>query len=121
MVISFEWERLSLRLECFAGMIPPLLSFVRQDFLRDQDGARRVRPSGIESQMSDDFNELFFFDTVLHSEGEMKAKLIGAVHRDQRRYRGKTAIALREFWTFPDVIEEHLVGELDEFRREVAK
>src|SRR5690349_22505359 len=48
-----------------------------QQLLRLGHGGHRVRPAGIEREVRDQFEELFFRDAVLDRPGKMKAHLFG--------------------------------------------
>jgi hypothetical protein len=55
--------------------------------------------------MRDCFDQLFSCNAVVERLLEVKWQLIGAIERDEARYRDQTAIAGREPWTLPDVAE----------------
>src|SRR5260221_10851397 len=64
--------------------------------------------------------QLGFGEAVLPGSLEMAWELFGVAAADERGDRDQAAVTWREFPAFPDVAEEEVVGERDEFRCEVA-
>jgi hypothetical protein len=91
-----------------------------EDFPGNGDCSDGVGPAGIERQVSDGLNQLFLRQTILARADEVRSQLVGSVHCDERADGGKAAIAFGKLRTLPDVTKEHVVGQLYEFRRDVA-
>ena len=72
-----------------------------------------------EIAMGDRFDQFLLRQAVLPREGQMGSKLVRSVHGDQRAYRDEGAVALGELRTLPRVAEQHRVGQLGEFRRDI--
>jgi hypothetical protein len=51
---------------------------------------------------------------------EVKAHLLGLAGRDERRAGDEAPVALRELRPLPDVPEQHVVGQLGQFRRDIT-
>lgn len=49
----------------------------------------------------------------------MRSELVGAIHRHERAHC-EAAVAPRELWSLPYVGEQDVVGQLGQFRRNVA-
>src|SRR5262245_52562131 len=71
--------------------------------------------------MRDRLHELVLRQAVVAGAGEMRAQLLGPVHRDQRGDGDQTAVALRNTWARPDVAEKNLVRQLGELGRDIAE
>src|SRR5262245_26130028 len=71
--------------------------------------------------MRDRLHQLVLRQAVVAGAGEMRAQLLGPVHRNQRRHRDQTAVALRQPGTRPDIAEKNLVRQLGELGRNVAE
>jgi hypothetical protein len=68
--------------------------------------------------MGDQFEELVLRDAVVLSAHEMAAQLLGAIERDEGGDGDQAAVPLGEAWAFPDIAEQHLLGEIDQLGRE---
>src|SRR5579859_1017758 len=128
-VISLAWTRCFFSVSFCAGMFSPLSNVYLESSQRSvfgehlfchHRGAHGTRPTGIESQMCDYLNQLFFCYAVLHSVAEVEAQLIRTIHGNQGGDRCKTAVTLGKILAFPDIAKKHAVGEIRELRRDIA-
>src|SRR5713101_9436391 len=89
--------------------------------LCDAGGCHRGWPSGVEGQVRDDFADLVLGHAVGQRASDVAAELLGAVESCQHRDSNKTAVALGEAGTFPDITKENLVRDIHQFRHHGAK
>src|SRR5271165_6220343 len=87
-----------------------------------QDGDYRIRdrPTGIEGEVRDHFDQLIAGDAVRERASDMARQFIGPVERNQAGNRDQAAVALGEAWPLPDLAEQYPVAEIGERRRDVA-
>ena len=64
--------------------------------------------------MGDGLDELFLGNTVLARQGEVRAKLVRAIERDEGRDRDQATIPLRKLGALPDVAVKDAVGQIGE-------
>src|SRR6516165_4347358 len=88
------------------------VSVFLEDVPGDRDCGNCIGPTGIEGHLRDDLGQLLFGHAVLERQGEMRAKLVWAIRRDQRSNRDEAAIPFRKLRTLPDISKQDLVGEL---------
>src|SRR6266851_769068 len=89
--------------------------------LCDAGGCHRGWPSGVEGQVRDDFADLVLGHAVGQGASDMAAELLRSVKSCQHRDSNKTAVALGESGTFPDITKENLVRDIHQFRHHGAK
>src|SRR5215469_12374823 len=85
--------------------------------LRAIDGRHRIGPAGVEGKVSDHFDQLFPSDAVLHCSWEVKVHLFRLAHRDECCAGDEAPIALRKLRPFPDVAEQHVLGQINQLGR----
>src|SRR5271167_1711338 len=87
-----------------------------------QDGDCRIRhrPTGIEGEMRDHFDQLIAGDAVRERASDMARQFIGPVERNQAGNRDQASVALGEARPLPDLAEQHPVAEICERRSDVA-
>jgi hypothetical protein len=71
--------------------------------------------------MGDGFLDLGLGEAVLDAVGDVPVQLVDVSGRDEPGDRGEAPITGREPLAFPDVPEQHVIGEGDELRSEAAK
>src|ERR671916_582738 len=91
-----------------------------EDLPSDRDSGHGLGPAGIERQVSDGFEKLGFGDSVLKGSAEVVRQLVGIPTSDQGGERDQAAVPGGEFRPVPDVLEEHVVGELGKLRGDIA-
>ncbi len=70
--------------------------------------------------MGDELDDLVLGDAIQERALEMAAELLAAIEGDEGRDRDQTAVALGEAGPLPDIAEQHLLGEIDQLRRDRA-
>src|SRR5271165_218735 len=87
-----------------------------------QDGARRIRhrPTGIEGEMRDHFDQLIAGDAVRERTPDMARQFIGPVERNQAGNGDQAAVTLGEARPLPDLAKQYPVAEIGERRSDVA-
>ena len=65
--------------------------------------------------MDDRFFQLGLGEAVLLREPQVPDKLLGAARGDQAGHGDQAAVPFGQLGSFPDVTEEDVIGELDEF------
>src|SRR3954454_8532505 len=88
---------------------------------RDRQRCVCGRPSRVESEVRDDFDQLVFRDAVVERPFQMERQLVRAIAGDERCDGDETPIARAETGAFPDVAEQHFVGVAGERRGDIAK
>src|SRR5690242_4567958 len=96
------------------------VSAFREDFLCEHDGTHGAWPSGIEGQVRDRLDQLLLLDPVLYCVLEMEAQLVCPIERDEGGHGNQAAITLRQFFALPHVVEQHSIGQFDQFGCEIT-
>src|SRR4051812_14600487 len=78
-------------------------------------------PAGVEGEVGDGLDELFLGDAVLLGEGQVEVQLLDIAAGDEGSDGGQAPVALGEPGAFPDLVEEDLVGVVDEPGREISE
>jgi hypothetical protein len=86
-----------------------------EDLLGDLDRRHRLGPAGVERQVHDRLLQFGLGEAVLLGEAQMSPELLKAARGDQTRDRDQTPVTLGKFQPLPDVAEQNLVGEVDQF------
>src|SRR5437868_2060366 len=96
-----------------------VLVVAAEDPLGDGHGGHGLGPAGVESEMGDGFDELFFAVAVLLGEVEVEHELVGVAYRGERDDGREAALLRRQLGALPDVSEQDVVGVTDESGCEV--
>src|SRR6266849_4477045 len=103
-------------------LIPaPRWSVLLEYFFGYGDRGHGAGPAGIERQVGDRLDQLLLRQAVIQRQGEVRSKLIGAVHRDERAHRRQTAISSRHSRPRPHIAKKLVVGELSELGEDIAE
>jgi len=78
-----------------------------EDALGDGHGGVRGRPTGVEGEMRNQFDELFPADTVVECLPQMEGQLVCPVERDQSGDRDQAPIARGKTGPFPDIPKQN--------------
>src|SRR6266581_4021021 len=103
-------------------LIPaPRWSVLLEYFFGYGDRGHRAWPAGVERQVGDRFDQLILCHAVFQRQGEVRSKLIGAIHCDERAHCRQAAIPSRQPRTRPHIAKQHVVSELGQFGGDVAE
>jgi len=101
----------------WAGTSP---SGLCENLFGNRDRRHGVRPTGIERQVRDGFDHFGLGHAILARDPQVRAQLVGTIHRHQGADRDKAAVALGKLLAFPHVAIENPVGQVGKLRGDAA-
>src|SRR6266581_2941864 len=96
-------------------------SVLLENILGYGNGGHRAGPAGVKRQVSDSLDQLVLRHAVFARSGEVRAKLVRAVHRDESADSNQAAIPQGQSRTRPHIPKQHVVSELGQFGGDVAE